>query len=66
MVLGVPETDEPWTLDGAISLLLDTMEWMQLRAVAPEDLGDYGHTIPTVFTDADLHVDEVPSEEDTP
>jgi hypothetical protein len=65
MVLGVPETDEPWTLDGAISLLLDAMEWMQLRAVAPEDLGDYGHTLPTVFTDAALYVDELPDEEAT-
>jgi hypothetical protein len=67
MVLGVPETDEPWTLDGAIALLLDAMKWMQLRAVAPEDLGDYGHTIPTVFSDAVLHVDGLPDvEEDAP
>ncbi len=64
MVLGVPETHEPWTIDGAITLLLDTMEWMQLRAVAPEDLGDYGHTIPTVFTSDALHVDEVPGGSD--
>jgi hypothetical protein len=49
-LLGVPPEGETWSLDLALETVLDTIEWMQLRAVAPEDLGDFGHDLPTVVT----------------
>jgi hypothetical protein len=32
-----------------LDTLMETLEWATLRAVAPEDLLDYGRAIPTVF-----------------
>ncbi len=43
-----------WTVNALASTVLDALEWAQLRAVALEDLGDFGHAIPTVMVPDDL------------
>jgi hypothetical protein len=65
LVLGVPQTTAPWTLEDAVRLVLDTIEWTQLRVVAPEDLGDFGHALPTVFTAEHLLVGATDGEDDS-
>ena len=48
-LLAVPPDGEPWSLTLVLDTLMETLEWATLRAVAPEDLLDYGRAIPTVF-----------------
>ena len=42
-----------------LDTVLETIEWMQLRAVAIDDLGDYGHALPTCFAPGRLESAEV-------
>lgn len=49
-LLAMAPRDTPWSLTLVTETLLETLEWTKLRAVAPEDLLDYGRAIPTVFT----------------
>jgi hypothetical protein len=53
-LLAVPPDGEPWSLELVAQTLLETLEWAKLRAVAPEDLGDYGRAIPTIFAPGNL------------
>jgi hypothetical protein len=53
-LLAVPPVDEAWSLQLVLDTLLETLEWATLRAVSPEDLGDYGRAIPTVFVPGDV------------
>lgn len=48
-LLTVPPDGEQWSLTLVLDTLMETLEWATLRAVAPEDLLDYGRAIPTVF-----------------
>ena len=48
-LLAVPPEGESWSLTLVLDTLMETLEWATLRAVAPEDLLDYGRAIPTVF-----------------
>ena len=53
MLLAVPPegtVDDELVLDA----VLETIEWMQLRAVAPDDLGDFGHALPTTMVPGQL------------
>ena len=52
-LLAVPPAKK-WTVNALASTVLDALEWAQLRAVALEDLGDFGHAIPTVMVPDDL------------
>jgi hypothetical protein len=63
IIIGVPPDGERWSLGLVAETLLDTMKWMKLRAVAPEDLGDFGHDIPTTFTTASTRVGAIDSED---
>jgi hypothetical protein len=54
MLLAVTPDGEPWSLNLVLDTLLETLEWATLRAVAPEDLLDYGRAVPTVFVPGDL------------
>ena len=49
MLLAVTPEGRPWSADLVLDTVLETIEWMQLRAVAIDDLGDYGHALPTCF-----------------
>ncbi len=59
MLLAVTPEGRPWSADLMLDTVLETIEWMQLRAVAIDDLGDYGHAIPTCFTPGRLESTEV-------
>lgn len=48
-LLAVPPEGQRWSLMLVLDTLLETLEWATLRAVAPEDLLDFGRAIPTVF-----------------
>jgi hypothetical protein len=48
-LLAVTPDGEPWSLKLVTDTLLETLEWSRLRAVGPEDLVDYGRSIPTTF-----------------
>ncbi len=50
----VPPDDEVWNLKLVTDTLLQTLEWAKLRAVAPEDLLDYGRAVPTTFVPGTL------------
>jgi hypothetical protein len=49
MLLVVPPAGATWSTSLVQDSVLETIEWMQLRAVAIDDLGDYGHAVPTTF-----------------
>jgi hypothetical protein len=49
MLLTVPPEGREWSIDLVLDTVLETIEWMQLRAVAIDDLGEYGHALPTTF-----------------
>jgi hypothetical protein len=49
MLLAVPPEGRGWSVDLVLDTMLQTIEWMQLRTVAVDDLGDYGHALPTTF-----------------
>jgi hypothetical protein len=53
-LLAMAPRETPWSLTLVTGTLIQTLEWTKLRAVAPEDLLDYGRAIPTVFTPGTL------------
>lgn len=53
-LLAVTPDQEPWSLKLAADTLLETLEWAVLRAVGPEDLLDFGRSIPTAFLPGSL------------
>ncbi|GIH15137.1 hypothetical protein [Rugosimonospora africana] len=57
MLLVLTPEDRQWSTDLVIDTLLDTVEWAQLRAVAIDDLGDYGQAVPTVVVSGALAAD---------
>ena len=54
MLLAVPPEGNRWTTELVLDAVLETIEWMQLRAVAPDDLGDFGHALPTTMVPGQL------------
>jgi hypothetical protein len=54
MLLAVTPDDTPWNLKLVCDGLLETLEWAMLRAVSPEDLVDYGRTVPTTFVPGNI------------
>jgi hypothetical protein len=48
-LLAVPPPDTTWSFDLVVATLLQTLDWTRYRAVAVEDLGDFGRVIPSVF-----------------
>jgi hypothetical protein len=46
-LLAAPAADRPWSMGLIADMVLDTVDWARKRMVAPEDLGDWGHGIPT-------------------
>jgi hypothetical protein len=48
-LLAMTRDGEAWSLGLVATILLETLDWVTLRAVAPEDLVDYGRSVPTVF-----------------
>jgi hypothetical protein len=59
MLLAVPPEGAAWSTDLVVDAILETIEWMQLRAVALDDLGDYGHALPTTFVPGSLDGAEI-------
>jgi hypothetical protein len=59
MLLAVTPEGRPWSADLLLDTVLETIEWMQLRAVAIDDLGDYGHALPTCFAPGRLETSAV-------
>jgi hypothetical protein len=57
-LLALPPAKQ-WTVNELAGAVLDALEWAQLRAVAVEDLGDFGHAIPTVMVPDDLLTDPI-------
>jgi hypothetical protein len=53
-LLAVTPDGEPWNLKLVTDTVLQTLEWAMLRAVGPEDLVDYGRTIPTTFAPGNI------------
>lgn len=48
-LLAVPPPDTAWSFDLVVATLLQTLDWTRYRAVAVEDLGDFGRVVPSVF-----------------
>ncbi len=48
-LLAVTPEDQPWSLSLVLATLLETLDWMRIRAVAPEDLTLTGRSIPSSF-----------------
>ena len=59
MLLATTPEGRGWSIDLVLDTVLETIEWMRLRAVAIDDLGDYGHALPTTFTPRLLDGDAV-------
>jgi len=57
MLLVVPSDGRAWSTDLVLDTVLETIEWAQLRAVAVDDLGDYGQALPTVVVSGALSAD---------
>jgi len=55
MLLAVPPAGSGWSVELVQNAVLETIEWMQLRSVGIDDLGDYGHAIPTTVVPGTLH-----------
>jgi hypothetical protein len=53
-LLAVPPEGRSWSCELVVEILHETLEWAQLRAVQPEDLGDYGQAIPTAWAGSTL------------
>jgi hypothetical protein len=54
MLLVVPPEGTTWSTGLVMDSVVETIEWMQLRAVAIDDLGDYGQALPTTFVPGSL------------
>ena len=48
-LLAVAPEGQSWSIDLVHSTLLETLDWMRIRAVAPEDLSVAGRSIPSTF-----------------
>ena len=57
-LLAATPPGEEWSLDLVSATLRETLDWMRIRAVGPEDLGDFGRAIPTIFVDGSVSVPE--------
>jgi hypothetical protein len=53
-LLAVTPDGRPWSLALVVQTLLETLEWAGLRTVGPEDLVDYGRSIPTTFVPGEI------------
>ena len=53
-LLAVTPDGQPWNLAVVVQTLLETLEWAGLRTVGPEDLVDYGRSIPTTFVPGEI------------
>jgi hypothetical protein len=53
-ILAVPPEGRTWDLQLIVETLFDVGDWARVRMVQPEDLGGYGHTIPTSFAPSNL------------
>ncbi len=53
-LLAVTPDGQPWSLALVVQTLLETLEWATLRTVGPEDLVDYGRSIPTAFVPGEI------------
>lgn len=49
LLLASPPAKGTWTANAIVDVVLDTLEWATVRAVAPEDVGDFGHNTPLSF-----------------
>jgi hypothetical protein len=57
VLLTVPPTKGPWTVEEIETILVQTLELAQMRAVGPETLQRLGHTLPAVYLDDGVAVD---------
>jgi hypothetical protein len=57
VLLTVPPTRGPWTVEEIETILVQTLELAQMRAVGPETLQRLGHTLPAVYLDDGVAVD---------
>ncbi|CAN5782911.1 hypothetical protein BH20ACT4_BH20ACT4_06590 [soil metagenome] len=48
-LLAVTQEGEGWSLQLVLSTLLQTLDWVRMRAVSPEDLVVAGRSIPSTF-----------------
>ena len=53
-LVAVTPDDEPWSLTLVTETLLETLDWAALRGVGPEDLVDYGRSIPATFVPGEI------------
>ena len=58
-LLAATPPGEEWSLDLVSATLRETLDWMRIRAVGPEDLGDFGRAIPTIFVNGSVSVPEL-------
>lgn len=54
-LLATLPADQKWSLPLVADMVLDTIDWARKRMVAPEDLGDWGHGIPTSVVPGVVH-----------
>lgn len=56
VILAMPPTKGGWSVDHIEQTLLQTLQLAQARAVGPETLDGWGHTLPGVFLSGDVAV----------
>jgi hypothetical protein len=59
VLLAMPPDEGEWTTQHIESLLLETLELVQVRAVGPETLNTHGHTLPAVSLAANAAVEVI-------
>jgi hypothetical protein len=50
---------EPWTVGTLNRVLLETLDLVRLRGVAPESLGDVAHYLPAAYLAFNINADAV-------
>jgi hypothetical protein len=63
VLLALPPETGPWTVDEIETTLFQTLRLAQTRAVGPETLQRWGHSLPSVFLRAPTYIPIIPDEE---
>ena len=64
VLLAMPPREGAWTIEEFETILVQTLELAQMRAVGPETLQALGHTLPTVFLNPQVNVATEDDQED--
>lgn len=54
LLLAIPPERDGWSFDAVVDILNETLDAAKMRAVRPQDLDDFGHHIPAIFSQVRL------------